>query len=438
MTGSSRFVVLGLAIARSPWFAAVAQWSNSASIPVEFIKCTSAVELRAHLSTGRSHSAVLVDGAAPGLDRDLVDEARARGCAVVVVDGVRDTRDWLALGATAVINPVFGRGDLVEVLAQHTASIGRGDVAPGDPGAAFADTSDAGAPRAPLAMVCGPGGTGASTAAIALAQGLAQDGRVGGSVLLADLALHADQAMLHDARDVVPGLQDLVDAHRTTTPSREEVRTFTFDIERRGYQLLLGLRRARHWSTIRGRALDASVASLREGWDAVVCDSDADLEGEAEGGSADVEARHLLARTAAAGADVAFVVGRPAMQAVHGLVRVVAELLDHGVPAGRIVPVVNLAPKAARTRADLARAVAGLLQGRADAAGLPSPIFLPEHRVDEALRDGARLPLPLTTPVVAAFHAVLEREGPRSGRATPSLVVPGSLGHWAGAGVGRT
>lgn len=100
---SSRYVVLGLALARSPWFRSVAQWANSASIPVEFVKCMSPTELRAHLSSGRPFSALLVDGGVPALDRDLIDEARQAGCAVVVVDDLRITRDWRSLGASAVI-----------------------------------------------------------------------------------------------------------------------------------------------------------------------------------------------------------------------------------------------------------------------------------------------------------------------------------------------
>ncbi|HEX7168895.1 MAG TPA: hypothetical protein VF230_18095, partial [Acidimicrobiales bacterium] len=75
-----RYVVLGLALARSPWFRAVAQWANAASIPVEFVKCMSPVELRAHLASGRAFSALLVDGALPTLDRDLVDAAAEAGC----------------------------------------------------------------------------------------------------------------------------------------------------------------------------------------------------------------------------------------------------------------------------------------------------------------------------------------------------------------------
>ena len=39
-------------------------------------------------------------------------------------------------------------------------------------------------------------------------------------VVLADLALHADQAMLHDARDVIPGVLELVESHRSGDAGR--------------------------------------------------------------------------------------------------------------------------------------------------------------------------------------------------------------------------
>ena len=429
MAAAGRYVVLGLAQARSPWFRSVAQWSNSASIPVEFVKCMSPIELRAHLASGRAFSALLVDGALPALDRDLVDAAAEAGCAVIVVDDLRVTRDWNALGASTVINPVFERKDLLDVLVLHATPITRGDVVPGDEGA----PPRAGW-RAKVAMVCGPGGTGASTVAIALAQGLAQDLRYGGMVLLADLALHGEQAMLHDAGDVVPGVQELVDAHRTARPSVEEIRTFTFDVAERRYELLLGLRRSRSWGAIRPRAFAAAFDSLTRGWRALVCDTDADLEGEDEGGSVDVEERHLMARTVAASADVVFVVGLPGMKGVHSMVRVIGELLDHEVPAARIVPVCNRAPKGGRQRAELTAAVAALLQGRPSAAHLPSPIFLPERRVDEALRDGVRLHPSLAAPLADAFAALTDTAPPRrslDGLPEPQLVVPGSLGRWA-------
>jgi hypothetical protein len=421
---TGRFVVVGLAQARSPWFRALAQWSHSALVPIEFVKCASAVELRAHLGSGRPFSALLVDAALPALDRDLVDLARSAGCAVIVVDDLRVKRDWNVLGASAVIHPMFERKDLLDALAATASVISRGDDVPG-----AGDVARSTGTPASVAMVCGPGGTGASTVAIALAQGLA-DALPAGGVLLADFALHAELAMLHDAREVVPGIQELVGAHRAGRPSVGDLRQFVFSVEERRYDLLLGLRRARDWSTVRPRALAAAVESLGLGWQAIVCDTDGDLEGEDDGGSADVQERHLLARTAAARAHVAFVVGVPGMKGVHGLVRVVGELLDHDVPATAIVPVFNRAPRSPRVRATLTRAVAALLHGRSGAQAMTTPLFLPERRVDEALRDGVRLPSSISAPLAAAHRAVRARSGPRA-ESEPEPVAVGSLGRWS-------
>ena len=424
-----RYVVLGLASPRSPWFRAIAGWAHSASIPVEFVKCASTIELRAHLASGRNFSALLVDAGTSALDRDLIDRARAVQCAVLVVDDVRVTRDWRSLGAAAVVNPVLERKDLLDLLAEHAREVHRADDVPGDERPPTVD-----AWRGNVVAVCGAGGAGASTAAIALAQGLADAPHLRGSVLLADLARRADQAMLHDARDVVPGVQELVDAHRTARPHLEDLHTFTFTVEDRGYQLLLGLRRARDWPAIRPRAFTTAFDSLVRGWRAVVCDVDAELEGEQETGSMDVEERHVMARTAVSLADVVVAVGRPGMKGTHSLVRVLGDLLDHDVDGARIIPVFNAAPKAPRARAELSGAVAALLGGRPDSSSIPTPIFLPERRVDDALRDGARLPASLTEPLTAAFDAVVGRAGPRHTAAPePQRVAPGSLGRWSAA-----
>ena len=49
---AERYVVLGLAHARAPWFGEVARWATSAALPVEFVKCVSLEELRARLALG--------------------------------------------------------------------------------------------------------------------------------------------------------------------------------------------------------------------------------------------------------------------------------------------------------------------------------------------------------------------------------------------------
>ena len=291
------------------------------------------------------------------------------------------------------------------------------------------DGPPASAPRGRLALVCGPGGTGASTAAAALAQGL---GAVGEDVVLADLALRAEQAMLHDVRDVVPGIEELVDAHRAGTPSTEAVRDLTYSVVERRYALLLGLRRVRGWTALRPRALAAAVDSLRASFDVVVADVTADFEGEADGGSADVEDRNALARSALAVADVGFVVGRPGVKGIHALVRTVGEAVEAGLAAERIVPVVAAAPRSPRARAEVAAALAALV---APAVGTPmaGPVFLPSRRVEQVLRDALPLSAPLPGRMAGAFSAVVARQG-RTGERTAAgavRVVPGSLASWA-------
>jgi MinD-like ATPase involved in chromosome partitioning or flagellar assembly len=435
-----RYVLLGLARPRADWFRRVGQWATSAVIPAEFVRCVSGEELRTRLASPRPFSALLVDGDLPGLDRDLVSQATARGCAVLVV-GADGARDWRSLGVAGTLSSEFGREELLEALAAHAQLVGGASVEDAQAAAESAPTA-----FGRLVAVTGPGGTGASTAAIALAQGLAQgdaplsDPRRPGSderaappsVLLADLARVADQAMLHDSRVVVPGLQEVVEAHRTGVPSTDHLRDQTFDVPARGYRLLLGLRRPRHWVAIRPRALEVTLDSLQRLSDVVVADVEADVEGEAETGSVDVEERNLLARATLARADAVVVVGEPSMKGLYSLVRLVGELLGFGVPGDRLVPVLNRASRNPRVRAELAGSFADLLAATAGAGAgtLPAPIHLPERRVDEALRDGVAVPKPLPQTLARAVAAVLERAGARTTPAAggaPERIAPGSL-----------
>src|SRR5690606_26134881 len=132
----------------------------------------------------------------------------------------------------------------------------------------------------------------------------AADPRDRGLVVLADLALRAQQALLHDAGDVVPGLLELYEGHRRAALGADQVRATCFAVPERGYDLLLGLRRHRDWTVLRAGPLDAALEGLRRTYRLVVADVDADVEGEAETRSLDVEERNLLARTTLAGADL--------------------------------------------------------------------------------------------------------------------------------------
>lgn len=419
---SDRFVLLGLARPRAAWFSEVSRWATSAIVPAEFVKCVSAEELRARLASGRPWSAVLLDGSISMVDRDLLAAIRDAECAPIVVDDRDGAARWRALGAVAVLPSSFDRSALLEVLDSYASTVGRATALPiGD-----AEPAEIAGRGGLLVTVCGPGGTGASTVAAAVAQGIAA---TGADTLLADLARNAEQVVLHDVRDVAPSIQELVEAHRNGVPSVDDVRGLTFAVVDRGYALLLGLRQARYWPALRPRAFATAFTSLQRSFRAVVCDVTADFEGESDAGSTDVEDRNLAARTAATSADVVLAVGRPGVKGVHALVRVIVDLAAVGVSPGRVLPVITMAPRSPRARAELAAAVAELSRPALGGASTPSPLFLPTRSVEAAFRDGAPMPAPLPARLASAVDAVVRHVGPLiRADLEPVAVAPGSLG----------
>jgi hypothetical protein len=124
------------------------------------------------------------------------------------------------------------------------------------------------------------------------------------------------------------------------------------------------------------------------------------------------------------------------MKGVHSLVRVVHDILGVGVEPARITPVVNQAPRSPRARAVLTSAIHALVAPAVGPLRLAEPVFLPTRRVDEALRDGVRLPAGLDQPLVGALDAILGPAQPASDVAGPQRVRPGSLGTWSEQAVG--
>ena len=121
------------------------------------------------------------------------------------------------------------------------------------------------------------------------------------------------------------------------------------------------------------------------------------------------------------------------MKGVHALVRVLADLGRAGIPAGRVVPVFNLAPRAPRARAELSRALADLAGPALGGGRTVAPVFLPARRVEEALRDAVRMPAPLPATLAGAYLAVVGRLGRLEAMAPgePAVVTPGSIGSWS-------
>lgn len=418
-----RYVVLALATARATWFRDVARWATSGVAPLDFVKCLSPTEVTARLESGRQFSALLVDSGLPGLDRDLIELGNQRDCPVLVIGD--HLTNWQELGAVAQLPTELTRAQLLDALATHAHLVGKVEAEP--------STANVAAPVTPwrgqLVAVTGARGSGASTIAMALAQGLGSDVRHAGMVLLADLALDADLAMYHDAREVVPGLQELVDAHRSGRPGASELRGMTFDIVSRRYSLLLGLRRHRDWTVLRSRALEAAIDNTRSAFHVMVADIEPDLEGDAETGSTDVEDRNLVARTIARQADVVVVVGDPGLKGLHATGRVLRDLRSFGVEPERILAIMNRAPRQARARAEFARAFAALCGPTATSAPVPVP-----HRrgLEELHRDAGRFPDAIVEPVTGAVRSLLDRlPAFASEQPEPVAIAPGSLGTWA-------
>lgn len=428
---AERYVLLGLGTSRSPWFTEVARWATVGSIPADFVKCIAPEEMRVRLTSGRPFSALLIDAATGAVDRDLLDTAARHQIAVLVVDGSAPGTGpaWKDLGAVAVLPPDLRREQLLDALSEHARMIGTATDLPNDPNETIDDTPTV---AGTLVAVTGGGGSGVSTLAMALAQGFSGAGR--GRPVLADMCLDADQAMLHDARDIVPGLQELVDAHRSHRPRADEVQALTFDVVNRGYNLLLGLRRHRDWAVLKPRSYEAALLGLRGAFGVVVADVDDDLEGEADCGSIDVEERNVMARTIATRADAVVVVGSPGVKGMHGMVRTVNRLREHGVAPERILAVINRSAKSAKARAELTRSFADLSGSRLGGAAVIGPVHVQERRgLDEILRDGGRLPQSITEPVTRAVADMLSRAPtePASSEPVPVPIAPGELGAWA-------
>lgn len=431
-----RFVVAGLAHVRSAWFTEVARWATVGSLPIEFVKCLSVEELRARTGSGRPFSAALLDGRLPSVDRDLLAELSARAIPTLVVVAAAappdHERDWSGLGATATVPAPLDRSALLDALVTHgrpVSALGHDPVEP-------PTTIPSATWRGRLVAVIGRPGTGTSTVAAALAQRLADDPRYAGDVLLADFARHAHQALLHDARDVVPGVQELVEAHRSGRPGADQLRRLTFDVPVRRYRLLLGLRRPRDWVTIRPRAFATALDGLRRATRVVVADTDADLEGEAETGSLDLEDRNVMARTTVAQADLVVAVTTPTLTGLHGLVRLLDDLRGFGIEGARTLVVCNRAPRSAQARADITRAVADLTGAGDRPDPHLGPVYVADRRgVDTLHRDLARFPGALADPPGRAAVDVLDRLPRRhdieiAPGAQPVPVAPGSLGRW--------
>jgi hypothetical protein len=413
---TARFVVATLAPPRRRWVRDLSRWATTGDLPADVLTCLAGDELRAVLGTGRPLSLVMVDAGTTALDRDLVAGAHAAGCNVVVVDDGRRHRDWEAIGCAELVAEPHGPDAVADLLNRRGRVV---DDAERRPSRTLGLGRGAGRPATVIA-VTGVGGSGVTTIAAALAQSFGASSGRRVRTALVDGSRRATQTVLHAPDDVVPGLTELVDAHRNDAPDPEVVRTFLHTVPVRGYDLLVGLRRTRDWAGLRPLALAAALDGVARTYQTVVVDHDPDVDGMASTGSVEVEERHALARWAADRADLLVVVGRTDLAGLHALSSIRADLADHGVPVDRQLVVLNGARGGRLRQASdiqLRRVVGGTFAAVPTARGL-----------EQAHRNVTPLPRSLVRQVGDAATEALRRVGSSADRDGSTPIAPGELG----------
>ncbi len=130
-----------------------------------------------------------------------------------------------------------------------------------------------------------------------------------GPVVLADLTRSAVLAPPDPSRPT-SGLAALIEVARFGPPNLAELRASVAATDR-GIGLVAGLPHPLDWVAVRPATIAVVLGALRSDAALLVALVDADLEGEEDTGSVDVEERHGLARVAVASADAVTVAAAP-------------------------------------------------------------------------------------------------------------------------------
>ena len=417
----NRYVLLGLASGAPPWMPTVDLRLADLGTGHEFLPCAVLADLLNRLASGRPFSALLVDHRTVGLDRELISRAVSASCPVLVVGG--DAERWIGLGAAAVLSADLAPDDFARTLERRARPIGRIDRL--EFGAPVQATGSRWTGR--LVAVTGPGGTGASTIARSLTDGLSRDPRLRGSVTLVDACLEADQALLHGILDAPLTLQEATQAHRGGLPGAADLDRFLVSPAGLSYRLLPGIRRRRDWPTIGGSSFRATLANLcRHNLVTVVdVDPDVDLAPDEQptGPSTPGEPAQVVCDLA----DLVVVVGRTGghsgRKGEAALGRTLANLFEAGLPEERLLPLcLTDAPDRPR-RGDRRRARASVAVHVDDADGT---VILPDPGPDPEPAYGAHL--------ARLLLRYLDRLPDRIDMGGLIPVVPGSLGTSSEAG----
>ncbi len=425
---AATFSLVAVAPPRTEWLTRLAAWANEGSLGVEVVRCISIEEMRARIGSMQRFSAALIDESTVGLDRDLLMASHENGCASIVVTKGIARRDWESLGASGTITDPFDTEELLHVLRSYAESTDPHDLRHQSVPQPIDIVEAPGAPLrplAPLVAVIGGGGTGTSTAAIALAQSFSSSLEV----TLVDASLDGSLALMLGCTDLVPALQQLVEAHRLATPQPDELRSFLHPCPSHRFNLVPGLRRHRDWTSLSTHAVRSSITSLRQTCQLLVADVDPDLEGEAETGSFDISDRNALSRMIITSADAVLVTGRPDLVGVSRLLRIVTDLIELGIAVDRIRVVVLLAGRSVLGPGEIRRGVDQLMRELRPSHTPPPTAFveLPKG-LDGLMLDAHPLPGPFSASLRSIAEPVLASGWSTPATSDPLPIVPGSLG----------
>ncbi|WP_419923323.1 hypothetical protein [Candidatus Poriferisodalis sp.] len=336
MRTSAHVLVLGLATMQSEWPRRVVDWTTSGSLRADFAQCISPAELVNRVRSTSRHTALLIDEAAGDPTPEVLTVLRERECLFIIV-GENGLPQWAEPG-TLRLRPDFGLHELSRGLGARFASPEHDRAATNKIESHHDREPSAGA----LVAVCGRPGSGVSTTAIALAQGLANCDRSRRGVLLADLSWRADQALLHDAAAERPSIADLFDAATSRELQPEDLGSVTFSVPQRGYDVLLGPAGGLDRSGIEVPSVQRALSAMRAGYAVTVLDLDDDFADPANRrGQGRLGAIDLDAVTAA---DAIVIVGVPSLTGLGGLLHGMHELSGCGVPPSRVRPVLARIP----------------------------------------------------------------------------------------------
>ena len=321
--------MLTVAVGRCAWQLAITRWADTGSLDCDVVAVVSVPHALAHLSGSRRFQAVIVDGAV--VDNTLVELVERAGCPLVSVGTPACDR------VGAQLSEPFGPDELTTLLQRVGRPLGSTDSLP-----SFAPCEERGGPGA-LVAVIGGNGSGTTTAAQALAQYFGTRLRTA----LVDGSRHADLGAIHGSLSLGPGLLEL--AADCDTP---DTRSFLHYVAWANYDLLLGLRRPTDWALLAPGALERTLSALLRDYEAVICDVDPELDGEADSGSYDMAERHALSRLVIEQARVIVVTTRATLVGGRRLVATLGAI-EEQTPE---LPAIIVCATGARGRRDRQRA----------------------------------------------------------------------------------